>query len=43
MREKRASISDADVHAVLKDGVARAKIVSGPVLERVRNAIGIAM
>jgi tryptophanyl-tRNA synthetase len=41
MRERRASITDADVKAVLADGVSRAKIVSGPVLERVRNAIGI--
>lgn len=41
MREKRNSISDSDVYAVLKDGVARAKVMSGPVLARVRSAIGI--
>jgi tryptophanyl-tRNA synthetase len=41
MREKRASITDTDVRDVLKDGVARAKEVSGPVLHRVRSAIGI--
>jgi tryptophanyl-tRNA synthetase len=41
MRERRASITDADVKAVLADGVLRAKEVSGPVLLRVREAIGI--
>jgi tryptophanyl-tRNA synthetase len=41
MREMRASITDDDVRTVLADGVARAKVVSGPVLERVRTAIGI--
>lgn len=43
MREKRNQITDADVLAVLKDGVARAKEVSGPVLERVRKSIGISL
>ncbi len=43
MRERRKDISDADVLAVLKDGVERAKVVSGPILERVRRAIGIAL
>lgn len=42
MRERRAAISDDDVRAVLKDGAEKAKAVSGPVLERVRTAIGIA-
>lgn len=41
MRERRSQITDADVRAVLADGVARAKKVSGPVLARVRQAIGI--
>lgn len=41
LRERRATITDADVRAVLADGVARAKVVSGPVLDRVRTAIGI--
>jgi tryptophanyl-tRNA synthetase len=43
MRERRHDISDADVRAVLADGVARAKVVSGPVLARVRQAIGIGL
>jgi hypothetical protein len=43
MRERRASITDADVKAVLTDGVARAKEVSSPVLARVREAIGISI
>jgi tryptophanyl-tRNA synthetase len=41
MRERRACITDADVKAVLADGVLRAKEVSGPILHRVRQAIGI--
>jgi tryptophanyl-tRNA synthetase len=41
MRERRKHITDADVRTVLKDGVERAKVVSAPVLERVRQAIGI--
>jgi tryptophanyl-tRNA synthetase len=43
MRERRNQITDADVLAVLTDGVERAKVVSGPVLERVRKAIGISL
>ncbi|MCU0678708.1 MAG: tryptophan--tRNA ligase [Candidatus Pacebacteria bacterium] len=43
MRERRNEISDSDVLAVLADGVARAKDVSGPVLKRVRTAIGISL
>lgn len=43
MREKRASITDEDVRAVLSEGAAKAKIVSAPVLERVRQAIGISL
>lgn len=43
MREQHATITDADVVAVLKEGVKRAKEVSGPVLNRVREAIGIAL
>jgi len=41
LREKRASITDEDIRAVLADGVTRAKVVSGPVLDRVRTAVGI--
>lgn len=43
MRDRRNQITDAEVLAVLADGVARAKEVSGPVLERVRKAIGISL
>lgn len=43
MREKRASITDEDVRKVLSEGVAKAKLVSTPVLERVRKAIGISI
>jgi tryptophanyl-tRNA synthetase len=43
MREKRNSISDDDVRAVLADGVARAKQVSNRTIENVRKAIGIAL
>jgi tryptophanyl-tRNA synthetase len=41
MRARREAITDEEVKAVLADGVARAKVVSTPVLERVRSAIGI--
>ncbi len=43
MREKRASITDEDIRQVLSGGVAKAKLVSTPVLERVRQAIGISI
>jgi tryptophanyl-tRNA synthetase len=43
MREKRDTISDDDVKAVLADGVQRAKEVSHRTLERVRTAIGISL
>ncbi len=43
MRERRNQITNSDVLAVLADGVARAREVSGPVLERVRTAIGISL
>jgi tryptophanyl-tRNA synthetase len=41
MREKRINITDDQVHAVLEDGVKRAKEISGVTLEKVRTAIGI--
>lgn len=41
MREKRNSITDEDVKAVLADGVARAKAVSNVTMDRVRQAVGI--
>lgn len=43
MRERRNQITDADVRAVLTDGILRAKEVSKPVLERVRKAIGVSL
>jgi tryptophanyl-tRNA synthetase len=43
MRERRNSITDEQVKAVLADGVARAKSVSNETLAKVRTAIGIAL
>ena len=43
MRERRNSITDAEVKAVLTDGVARAKAVSNQTLQGVRTAIGITL
>jgi tryptophanyl-tRNA synthetase len=43
MREKRNKISDEEIKAVLADGAARAKVISTPVLEKVRKAIGITL
>lgn len=43
MREKRDSISNDDVKAVLADGVKRAREVSHQTLDRVRHAIGISL
>lgn len=42
-RAVRATITDADVAAVLADGVARAKAVATPTLDKVRRAIGISL
>ena len=41
MREKRASISDADIKTILASGAEKARAVSSQTLERVRNAVGI--
>lgn len=41
MREKRASITDEEVNAVLEAGAEKAKAVSGGTLAAVRKAIGI--
>jgi tryptophanyl-tRNA synthetase len=41
MREKRASISDADIKAILASGVEKARAVSSQTLQRVRSAVGI--
>lgn len=43
MRERRSSITDGEVKAVLADGVARAKAVSNETLSKVRGAIGITL
>ena len=43
MRERRNSITDTEVKAVLADGVARAKAVSNQTLQSVRTAIGISL
>lgn len=43
MRERRANITDEMIKQVLKEGVEKARIISGPVLERVRRAIGISL
>lgn len=43
MREKRNSITDEEVKAVLTDGVMRAKAISNETLKKVRDAIGIAL
>lgn len=43
MRERRAQITDADVQAVLAVGVAKAKETSAITLERVRQAVGVAL
>jgi tryptophanyl-tRNA synthetase len=43
MRTKRSIITDAEVKAVLADGVARAKSVSNNTLQKVREAIGITL
>ena len=43
MRERRNAITDAEVKAVLADGVARAKAVSNQTLASVRTAIGITL
>lgn len=41
MREKRASITDADVAAVLEKGGAKAREVSEAKMKEVRNAVGV--
>ena len=41
MREKRASITDAQVREVLEQGVKKAKAVSSEMLEKVRQAVGV--
>jgi tryptophanyl-tRNA synthetase len=43
MRERRMEITDDEVKSVLKDGVERARAVSGGTMERVREAIGITL
>ena len=41
LRERRRDITDDDVRKVLREGGSKAREISGPVLARVRNAIGI--
>lgn len=43
MREKRASISDDDVKAVLADGASRAKAVASKKMEDVRKKVGVVL
>lgn len=43
MREKRASITDADVKAILADGAARARERATKKMEQVRQIIGISL
>ena len=43
MRERRNQITNADVKAVLQDGVSRAKAISNQTLQTVRSAIGITL
>lgn len=43
MREKRASITDADVQAILRDGSERARAVSSKTLAEVRKVIGVTL
>ena len=43
MREKRAQITDDQVHAVLSVGASQAKEISNKTLEKVRSAIGISL
>jgi tryptophanyl-tRNA synthetase len=43
MRQKRDKITDEQIREVLADGAARAKVISTPVLEKVRKAIGITL
>ncbi|MEY4747371.1 MAG: hypothetical protein RLZZ416_420 [Candidatus Parcubacteria bacterium] len=43
MREKRASVSDADVKAILKDGAERASAQAKEKMVSVRKAVGVAI
>jgi tryptophanyl-tRNA synthetase len=43
MREKRASISESEIHAVLRDGAERARDVSSAKLATIREVIGISL
>lgn len=43
MRERRDSITEAEVKAVLADGIARAKEISNEALQNIRDAIGITL
>jgi tryptophanyl-tRNA synthetase len=43
MRDKRASLSDAEVKAILAEGVEKAHHISSQTLARVRQAVGISL
>jgi len=43
MREKRAHITDEEIRAILKDGAARAKAISNPMMQKIRTAVGISL
>lgn len=43
MREKRATITDEEIRAILKDGAARAKALSNPMLQKIRATIGVTL
>jgi tryptophanyl-tRNA synthetase len=43
MREKRANISESEIHAVLRDGAERAHAVSSAKLSDIRQVIGITL
>ena len=41
MRAKREQITDDEIRSVLKDGAIRAKAISNPMIEKIRNALCI--
>lgn len=41
MREKRDSLTDEDVHLVLKEGAEKARVIASAKMKAVKNAIGI--
>jgi tryptophanyl-tRNA synthetase len=41
MRAKRETITDDEIRVVLKDGAARAKAISNPIMQKIRTVVGI--